>query len=218
MFIELVQALRCPRPHELSWLVAASSEMRDRDIVRGVLGCPVCHAEYPIDDGIVDFRDSAAAAPPRRSTRSGAALEEEPLRLAALLGLASPGGFVTLTGGWAVYANALGRLAERVHVLVMDPGEEVRSGGGISIAIAGGHLPLHPGAARGIALDESHVSPGLLAAAADALRAHGRLVAPATALVPVGMRELARDARHWVAEKEVAPGPLLSLSLGRAEA
>jgi hypothetical protein len=216
VFIELVQALRCPRPHELTWLVAASSEMQERDIVRGVLGCPVCHAEYPINEGIVDFRDSALAAHTRRSTRAGAAPDEESARLAALLDLSSPGGFVTLTGSWAACAVALGELTERVHVLVMDPGEQVRSGGGISVALAGGHLPLQPGTSRGIALDELHVSPGLLAAAADALRPHGRLVAPATALVPLGTRELARDARHWVAEKEVAPGPLLSL--GRAEA
>jgi hypothetical protein len=216
VFIELVQALRCPRPHELTWLVAASSEMHDRDIVRGVLGCPVCHAEYPIDRGIADFRDSAAAAHPRRSTRAAAATEGEPLRLAALLDLASPGGFVVLTGSWATCAVALGEQAERVHVLVLDPGREVRSGGDISVAITGGHLPLQPATARGIALDESHASPGLLAAAADALRAHGRLIAPASALVPPGVRELARDARHWVAERETSPGPLLSL--GRAEA
>ena len=53
MFVELVDLLRCPRPHEDTWLVAAAEAMSGRHIVRGTLGCPVCEAEYPIRDGVV---------------------------------------------------------------------------------------------------------------------------------------------------------------------
>ena len=56
MFIELVDALRCPRTHEESWLVLAASRIEARHIQEGALGCPVCRAEYPIRDGIVDLR------------------------------------------------------------------------------------------------------------------------------------------------------------------
>jgi len=56
VFIELVDALRCPRAHEESWLVLAMSRIEGRHIQEGALGCPVCHAEYPIHEGIVDLR------------------------------------------------------------------------------------------------------------------------------------------------------------------
>jgi len=45
MFSELVDVLRCPRPHEESWLVLAAHRLDGRDIMAGVLGCPVCHAD-----------------------------------------------------------------------------------------------------------------------------------------------------------------------------
>ncbi|HJU64417.1 MAG TPA: hypothetical protein VJ596_02010, partial [Gemmatimonadaceae bacterium] len=204
----------------LTWLVAASSEMLDRDIVRGVLGCPVCHAEYPITEGIADFRSGVTAGHGRHVARREHDVDSETLRLAALLDLSSPGGFVVLTGQWATCAATLSMRAERVHVLVMDPVDhaKVTSGDRISVALTAGQLPLQPGSARGIALDAPYAAPGQLAAAAEALRGLGRLVAPASALVPQGMRELARDARHWVAERDIAPGPLLSITLGRAEA
>jgi hypothetical protein len=37
MFIELVDALRCPVPHEESWLVASADRMEARHIVDGTL-------------------------------------------------------------------------------------------------------------------------------------------------------------------------------------
>ena len=38
MFIEIVEAFRCPRPHELMWLVASADRLEDRDILAGELG------------------------------------------------------------------------------------------------------------------------------------------------------------------------------------
>ena len=56
MFVELVDALRCVRPHEDAWLVAATRRTEHRHILDGVLGCPVCRTEYPVRDGVADFR------------------------------------------------------------------------------------------------------------------------------------------------------------------
>jgi uncharacterized protein YbaR (Trm112 family) len=64
VFVELIDALRCPRPHADTWLVAAAAETRDRCVVRGALGCPTCRAEYPITGGVAAF-DQRAARPPR---------------------------------------------------------------------------------------------------------------------------------------------------------
>ncbi|MGH7648269.1 MAG: hypothetical protein ACREND_09140, partial [Gemmatimonadaceae bacterium] len=63
MFIEIVDAFRCTRPHELTWLVASADRLEDRDIITGELGCPVCGARYPIVAGVADFRDDAARDP-----------------------------------------------------------------------------------------------------------------------------------------------------------
>jgi uncharacterized protein YbaR (Trm112 family) len=55
LFIELTEILRCPRGHAESYLVAAPIAMDGRRIVRGVIGCPECHAEFPIVDGVGYF-------------------------------------------------------------------------------------------------------------------------------------------------------------------
>jgi len=44
VFVELIEALRCPRPHEDAHLVASATRTEARHIVDGVLGCPVCGA------------------------------------------------------------------------------------------------------------------------------------------------------------------------------
>src|SRR5690242_21064587 len=87
MFIELVDALRCPVPHEESWLVASATRMEARHIVDGLLGCPVCHAEYPIRNGVADFRREPTLpleAAPDPFLRGDATTA---MRLAAFLGL-----------------------------------------------------------------------------------------------------------------------------------
>ena len=89
MFIELVDTLRCPTPHEESWLVLAASRMVARHVLEGTLGCPVCAAEFPIHEGVVDFR-RAPAVPPVAGEPADA---EQAVRLAAFLGLGDAQGF-----------------------------------------------------------------------------------------------------------------------------
>src|SRR6478672_1403328 len=94
MHSELVDTLRCLSVHEESWLVAAADETEGRHIMRGVLGCPVCHARYPIERGIADFSGGM---------RAPVALEDddisvsESLELGAALGAVRPGGRVVAT-------------------------------------------------------------------------------------------------------------------------
>ena len=213
MFIEVVGSLRCVHEHELSWLVASAYRMEARHIVSGELGCHVCGARYPVEDGVADFRElgSASAASPERAP-GPPSLTDQPydagpaelaLRAAALLDLTSPGGLVVLAGSWSVAAPELagGETAQRVQLLTFDPGAELRGGEGISIALTGRRLPLRPVTARGIALDESHSDPGYVASAAEALRPGARLLAPLSAPIPPGLAELARDERFWLASK-----------------
>ena len=195
MFVELIDLLRCPRPHEDTWLVASADETVGRHIVRGTLGCPVCAAEYPIDAAVVDFGAAADAglAPDTEE-------EDDVLRVAALLGLAGGGGTVALGGTWQRVAAPLAEMAG-VRVLLLDPvrGEPLREE--VSAVRGGGGLPVASGALRGVALDARTADAARLTAAVRALGPGGRLVAPAAAALPDDVAELARDARHWVAER-----------------
>ena len=203
MFIELVESLRCPRPHEFTWLVASTLEMAGRDIRRGLLGCPSCSARYPIREGVVDFqtRDGTTPIPDSMPLGDAGGDPELAMRIAALLDLTSPGGFVVLAGTWGHAAPALRGVVEGVEVLVLNATVALASGNGISLARSDGSIPIRPGAARGIALDERHAVQ--VNGAARALRQFGRLVAPVAATLPPDLEELARDGRDWVATKRV---------------
>ena len=214
MFIEFVESLRCPVPHEESWLVAAADRMRGRTIVSGLLGCPVCGTRYAIEDGVTYLSvartvpPSAAAPPPPD--------DAEPLRAAALLALVEPGGTAVLVGAWGRMRSGLRALAE-VHLLLVDPPFDVRSEEGVSVVRTAGALPLAPASVRGVALDLAATpNAALLAGAVGALRPRGRLVAPVAVRVPAGVTELARDEREWVAEREAPARPPVIVPLGRA--
>lgn len=200
MFIEVVDAFRCTRDHEVTWLVASADRLEDRDIITGELGCPVCGARYPIVSGVADFRDpadrlSATAAPPAPP------VGERAVRAAALLGLTEAGGMVVLAGTWGDAAHEVSALVEGIHVLAIDPPGLVASGFGVSVARAGTTLPLRPESVRGVALDAAHAAGPFLESSAAALKAAGRLLAPAQAPVPAGVLERARDAHDWLGEK-----------------
>ena len=203
MFSELVESLRCVRAHEPTGLVAVAFETRDRDIVRGSLGCPECKAEFPIADATADFRDGAEgpALPPAKSRPEDVLA----MRAGALLGLEEPGGVVVLAGAWSAAAPELAALTQAVKILALDAAPGVASGDGISLARTAGVIPLRAGAARGIALDAAHARESYVSSAVGALAPRGRLIAPAACAVPDGVRALARDAHDWVAEKVTSP-------------
>jgi uncharacterized protein YbaR (Trm112 family) len=210
MFIELVDALRCPAPHEETWLVASATRMEARHIVEGMLGCPVCHAEYPVRRGVVDFRRArgaprASGSPPPRDPR-------EAMRLAAFLGLASAGGFAVLLDGWGAHAPALRELVETPLILV-DPPSGVEGEPGVSVLLSDGPIPLATGAARGVAIQGS--GPQRASDAVRITRAGGRLVGPADLALPSGVSALARDDTLWVGEKEPETSALVTLHVRR---
>ena len=209
MFIELVDALRCPVPHEESWLVAAAVRMESRHIVEGTLGCPVCSAEYPIRDGVVDFRRAGgsivASSAPREADLA--------LRMAALLNLADAQGFAVLLGEWGAQAHELASLVETPLVLV-DPPAGIVGGPGVSVVRCDGEIPLAIGTARAMALDDG--STARVASAVRATRTKGRIMAPVSVSVPEAVTELARDETMWVGERNPVQSPLLTLHVRRS--
>lgn len=208
MHIELVDVLRCPRPHEDSWLVVAIHEIEHREVVQGTLGCPVCSTEYPIRDRVVEMTPSA---PPIAGVGDADADVDAVERLAAMLDLAEPRPLVILGGAWSRAAVALHHLTEQRLLLVGSFDRSCVGVGVYGLHAPPGTLPIAGAASSGIALDVTDAV--LLAAAAAALRPGGRLVVPSGAALPGGVIELVRDARWIVGERRTAPS-LVSLGRG----
>jgi hypothetical protein len=201
MYLELVDALRCLRPHQPTALVASVERVVDRDVITGTLGCPLCDARYPIVEGAVVF-DPACRPPdwlPAAGPPAGAA--ETATRVAALLDLTDANGVVLLHGSWADAADAVSRIAP-VAMVLLNPTGRTRADGARGLLYAP-VAPLAPGAVRAAAID-GPADPALVESVVRAVRPGGRLMGPAGVAVPVGVRELARDADGWVGERLAA--------------
>lgn len=198
MFVELLEKLRCPNEHESSPLIATASRTENRHIIEGTLGCPVCHAEFAIEDGALQLGGSFVVP----TLTADAFSDERMLRTGALLGLDERGGLYVLDCVSAYFAAALRERfpASTFIALASDPDVEGASG---VIMGHGDRIPLAEGCLRGIALDVP--SDALLRSAVTALAPGGRLVAPAGVAVPRGIAELARDRHQWVGEREAVP-------------
>jgi len=210
MFVEIVDALRCPREHEESWLVLAARRTEDRHVLEGTLGCPVCRAEYPIHGGVADFTDATTS----QHSEAGASPTLPPAdHLAAMLNLGDALGFAVLIGAWGTRAHELVELLDTPPLLLVEPPAGVVMGHGLSGIRAGVKLPLATGAARAVATDALDLER--VAEAARIARVGGRLVAPAAAPVPEGVRELVRDESVWVGERQALASAPVTLHVRR---
>ena len=193
MFVELLDKLRCPNDHADAWLVATASRTEHRHLLDATLGCPECDAEFALRDGEVWFGVEGSALVTTMTVNA-----ESTMRVAALLNLRERGLFA-LEGAWGSFAAGLRALLD-VDLLLVDPptSAPVNEAQGTLRGVVD-RWPLAPSSLHGLVLD--HATPSRLADAVRVLRSNGRLVAPADAALPAGVRELARDADAWVAEK-----------------
>jgi len=203
MHIEFIDLLRCPRPHEETWLVAALHRMDGRQVVEAKLSCPVCGAEFFIRDSVAIFPGEESGDAAIIHYRSGglSAVQDAAMRIAAFLNLTDPGKLVLLAGELATASELVGALAD-ARVISLNPPVRAQATRSDRVAEvrAPSRLPLAAKSLDGIALDESHSTPEMLAEAAKLLRPRGRLLAGARAELSPEFRELARDPDHVVAE------------------
>lgn len=200
----MLEALRCPAPHPGGPLIAAVQRREGDDVRTATLGCPACGAEYPVVDGIADL---GAVPHPAGAVRPD---DEALMRAGALLGLVGGGGTVALAPTWAEYAHPLAALTD-VAAVVVGPPPGFSTGSGVSAVRGVRALPFAPATFRGVALDAwVAADPVATNAWVMACRPSGRIMAPTDVPVPTGVRELARDATHWVGEREasVASAPV----------
>jgi hypothetical protein len=192
--MEMVDLFRCVRAHRESWLVAAIDEVDGRVILSGRLGCPVCSTEYEIRNGVLEM---SAEVPHGSEERPQA----DPWRIAALLDLQQPSATVVLEGARSQSVEALLAIVPgRVVALnpVGDPAPQER------LAVVRSHrrIPLRSASVESVALTAA--TDTALTEAVRVLRTGGRLLAPAGAPVPAGLREIARDEQEWVAVSELS--------------
>lgn len=210
MFVELIESLRCPRPHDEApeappQLVASTSRTAARHIVDGVLGCPVCGAEFVIKDSVAHFGESPPPPPPPATTAAERPDAETAMRLAAFLELTDAHGFALLCGRWGAHTDAILKLSDTMLVLV-NPPPGVPADVPAGVVMARDALPFAAASARAVALDAG-ASAAFVASAVHAVRAGGRVIGPASLEVPSGVTELVRDATMWVGEKTAASDP-----------
>lgn len=201
MLRDLLDSLRCPRPHEESWLVAMVHRADGPNLLDAELACPVCGAEFRVANGVARFDDPVPV------------LHAEPvhaLRLAAQLGVTEGLVPVLLTGRYAVIGAELAALTPVPQVWVNGPEGAGRPVSGSVITVSG-RVPLGVETLAGAAVDEAHAESGMLESIVRAVRLGGRIVAPARAPLPNGVREVARDDAEWVAEVTARASGLVEL-------
>lgn len=147
MFIELTDHLRCPADHDEACLVLLPDRLEGRQVMEGVLGCPVCQAEYPVAGGVARLGEPIAASP--------ATLPAEAAH--AFLGLAGPGGFVVLVGGAGALAPGMAALMAGVRLVLVNPPEGVEPGESGSILRAA-RLPVKSSSMRGAVISAEHAA------------------------------------------------------------
>lgn len=207
----MLDLLRCVNAHEDTWLVASLKAISNRFVLDGTLGCPVCHAEYSIRKGIVDFRIGGETEELSAPTIPSVSREDLAMRIGAFLNATEPGATVVLGGSWAEAAQELSVMTE-TRVLALNPGERVEESETVGLLRVGDKIPLAPGSVLGVALSSSS-SPEIISSALKVVRPGGRIVGPATIDAPTDVVVLARDDSYWVAEK---PAEMISLRRSRS--
>jgi uncharacterized protein YbaR (Trm112 family) len=212
VFTELIDMLRCPQPHEDSWLVATSTRTGSRHILDGKLGCPVCKTTFDITDGEVLFTHAPVL-------RSAITLDDDAaFRLAAQLHLVEAPQPVMLVGQWSRAVAPLRRIVSTVTMFVADASSVIALDEKVStLRLPSRGVPLATGALRGLALDRPHARDAYVRDAARVVGTKGRLVLPSgTTLDETLWKTLASDDDVTVAERlPVATAPI---SLRRAPA
>ena len=208
MHIELTELLRCPEAHREEMLVLSTGEMRDRMVRSGLVGCPVCHREYPIARGIVNFRRSKERVSKESSGPRPAYAPPSPLpsadatNLQALLELSGPGGYVVLVGSAVRQAPRLSGLMQGVHFVGINAPVEMEEQEMLSLLSANEKVPLRTSVARGVVVGaDLATSSWLVEAHRVLLRGRRFVVENEEPELPIGLVRLAAENGLWVGEK-----------------
>jgi uncharacterized protein YbaR (Trm112 family) len=198
MFIELTEILRCPREHEESYLICGPITMEGRDVVRGGLLCPACHAEFPIVDRAAFF------GPPDAPVQGAQAAADSLLTAEAtltFLDLQGAGGYLVTVGAAGRLGPALGAALPRVGVVAVNPPAGVAPSAAFSVLRSPRALPIRSRSVRAVVLGADVARDPWLAAGIGALLPGLRLVVEDGSVDPAGVTPLATGGGVFVGEK-----------------
>jgi uncharacterized protein YbaR (Trm112 family) len=200
--IELTEMLRCPEAHREEMLVLSTGEVRDRMVRSGLLGCPVCHKEYPIARGIVNFRRSQERVLKDPYVPPSPLPSADASNLQALLELSGPGGYIVLIGSAVRQAPRLSTLMEGIHFVGVNAPAEMEEQRTLSLLYATEKVPLRSSVARGVVVGaDLATSPWLVEAHRVLLRGRRFVVENEEPELPIGLLKLAAERGLWVGEK-----------------
>jgi uncharacterized protein YbaR (Trm112 family) len=202
MFIELAELLRCPAEHEPAYCVITPAEMKDRRVLSGVVGCPVCEEEYPIAHGVVRFGPDPLLGQGSRS--DDLTVEEMPSARSiwSLLALGSPGGYVVLVGSPARLAEALADEMDGIHYIGVNVPPEVRSSAELSLLTATASIPLRSDICRGVVIGREYAEQPWLSEGARVALKSSRLVVAREDVEVTSMNCRAVGQGLWVGDKK----------------
>jgi uncharacterized protein YbaR (Trm112 family) len=205
MHIELTEMLRCPEPHREEFLVLSTSEMNGRMVWIGLVGCPVCHRNFEIIDGVVDFSEVVTGERQLRAVRRTPAPESpvllDPQSLQALLELSGPGGYIVLVGSAARLAEGLAGLMGGVHFVGINAPPDVEELPVLTLLQTDRVIPLRQAMARGVVVGAELARTPWVAEGVRVLLSGRRLVIEDEQAAPAGLKKLASGQGVWVGEK-----------------
>lgn len=199
MFLELTEVLRCPQPHEESYVICAPVAMDGRDVVRGGLLCPVCRREYAILDRIAWL---GVPGEPVAGADPGATPSQLNLDAAlTFLDLQGAGGVVVTAGGAGRLAPALAGALPGIGIAAVNPPDGITPDGSFSVIRSPQGLPLRRHMVRAAIVGADVARGAWLERAAASVLTGLRLIVEDERAEPPGFVELARGAGVYVGEK-----------------
>jgi uncharacterized protein YbaR (Trm112 family) len=202
MFIELAELLRCPAEHEDTYCVLSSDETEGRRVISGIIGCPVCRAEYPIADGVVQFGPDPLLGRDSRSDDITVEDTPDPKVVQALLSLEIGAGYVVLVGSVTRLSDQLAKLISEIQLVGVNPPPDVRESPELSLLRSSGTIPLRSGTARGVVLGQEYAGEPWLDEAGRVLMSGQRMVVVGETVSMDGVSQLAADSGLWVGVKD----------------
>jgi hypothetical protein len=168
----------------------------------GVMGCPVCHKEYPIAHGIVNFRRSRERVLKDTYVPPSPLPSADASHLQALLELSGPGGYVVLVGSAVRHVAALASSMPGIHFVGVNAPAEMEEQPMLSLLYASDQIPMRSAVARGVVVGaDLAISPWLVEAHRVLLRGRRFVVENEEPELPIGLHKLAAERGLWVGEK-----------------
>ncbi|HEY2805494.1 MAG TPA: Trm112 family protein [Gemmatimonadales bacterium] len=199
MHLELTEVLRCPRPHEESYIICAPVTLDGRDVVRGGLLCPACRAEFPIIDRVAWL---GIPEQPVAGAIEGAPVSALTAEAAlTFLDLQGQGGVVVTVGSAGRLVPGLARALPGIGFAAINAPAGVAAEASFSLVHSPAAFPIRRQSVRAAIVGADAAGGAWLEGAAAAVLAGLRIIVEDEHAEPKGFVELMRGAGVYIGER-----------------